>query len=91
MVFYYWYAVLVNIISCVSAQLQFLEEKGCKVALIHAQDNTYGCIRVEMYEEKLHYCFFILAVSIICSFDRLFNNEKATKMKKRTRAGLRYC
>ena len=26
--------------------------------------------------------FYILAVSITCSFDRLFNNEKVAKMKK---------
>ena len=35
-VFYYWHEVLVNIINCVSAQIQFLQKKkGCKVAQIH--------------------------------------------------------
>ena len=33
--FYYLHAVLVNIINCVSARIQFLQEKGCKVAQIH--------------------------------------------------------
>ena len=49
--------VFVNIINCVSARIPYLQEKWCKVAQIYAQDNTYECIRVKKYEEKLHYCF----------------------------------
>ena len=65
-----------NIINCVSARVLYLQEKGYKVGRIHAQDNTYECIRVQKYEEKLHYSFYILAESITCSFDRFFNNKK---------------
>ena len=59
--FYYWHGVLVNIINCISIRIQYLQEKGCEVAQIHTQDNTYECIKVEKYEEKLHYCFFHLS------------------------------
>ena len=58
--FHYWHAVLVNIINCVSA-IQYLQEKGCKVAQIHTQDNIYECIRVEKCEEKLYYCLLHLS------------------------------
>ena len=44
-----------NIINCVSVHLQHLQEKKCKVA--HTEYNTYICIRVEKYKEKLHYFF----------------------------------
>ena len=73
-VIFYWHAVLMNIIHCLSAPIQHLPEKRCKVAQIYTQDRTYDYIRVEKYEQILHYstAFYILAVSITCYFDRLF-------------------
>ena len=59
--FYYWHVVLVNIMNRVNARIHCLQEKGCKVARIHTQDNTYECIGVEKYEEKLYYCFLLLS------------------------------
>ena len=61
-VFYYCHAIIVNIINCVRAQIQYLQEKMSDVAQIHTQDNTYKCIRVKRYEEKLHYCILHLSV-----------------------------
>ena len=86
--FYYWQVVLVNIIiNCVSPQLQFLQEKGCKATLIHTHVKTYECIRVEMYEKNCTTAFYILAALIMCCFDHLLNNKKAAKMKQEDAGG----
>ena len=67
---------IVNIINCVSCQYSIYKNK-VQSCTNPQQDNAHECIRVEKYEEKLHYSdFYILAASITCSFDRLFHNNK---------------
>ena len=84
-VFYYWHTVLVNIINNVRARLPCLQENGAKLCKSTHRSICMSLLDSKIMKKNCTTAFYIVAVSIVCSFDRSFHNKKGGWNEKRGR------
>ena len=76
-----------NIINCVSARIQYLQEKGAELHQSTHRTVYTSALESKSMKKNCTTAFYIVAASIMCSFDHLFHNKKGRQNEKRVRAG----